>query len=211
MELETRFQHPFSMIVSGPSQAGKTNFVVNVLHSINELSTVVPAKVYWCYSEYQPDYSKIALLPNVELIEGVPPLDVLKGGIGPKLVILDDLMDEVSKNSLLTTLFTRGCHHWNLSCIHIVQNAFYTNTRNARINASYLVLFKSPSDQLQVANIARQMFPGRAAYFMDAFHDATSEPYGYLLVDLTQNTPDHLRLRSGIFPEQTLIAYLPKV
>ena len=36
---------------------------------------------------------------------------------------------------------------------------------------------------------------------IEAFKNATSAPYGYLLIDLKQETDDKLRLRTGISPE----------
>jgi len=59
---------------------------------------------------------------------------------------------------------------------------------------------KNPSDRLQIKNLGRQLFPG-SKHFEESFADATSKPYGYLLIDLTQTTPDNMRLRSNIFHE----------
>jgi hypothetical protein len=122
-------------------------------------------------------------------------------------VVLDDLMAEGSKSKDLSTLFTRGVHHWGISLVFIVQNIFLGGLRTARINAHYLVLFKNPSDRLQVATLARQLYPKRSSQFLDAFHDATSEPYSYLFVDLTQNCPEQLRLRTRIFPQELTMVY----
>ena len=43
-----------------------------------------------------------------------------------------------------------------------------------------------------------------------AFTNATSAPYGYLLIDLKQETDDKLSLRTGIFPEDVQYVYLRK-
>ena len=107
-------------------------------------------------------------------------------------------------------LFVKGSHHWNLSVIHIVQNAFYEGLRSARINAQYLFLMKSPSDQLQIQTLARQLFPRNQKYMTESYHDATSNAHGYLLVDMNQYTPDNLRLRTNILPDQLQIVYVAK-
>jgi hypothetical protein len=210
MDTTLKFKHPFSAIISGPSQSGKTSFTTKFLECVNELVTVPPKRIYYCYSEWQPSYNKIAALPNVQLLDGIPNLDELKNPEIPVLIVLDDLMSELSKSSTLTTLFTRGVHHWSISCIHIIQNLFFQNTRTARINASYLVLFKSPSDKLQISTLARQLYPSRARMFLDIYHDATAQAYGYLVVDLTQMTPEQLRLRTAIFPNEKVIIYMPR-
>ncbi len=54
------------------------------------------------------------------------------------------------------------------------------------------------------------MYPGHIKYVQEAFEDATSIPYGYIMVDLKQATPEHMRLRTQIFPGQTQYVYLRK-
>ncbi len=211
MEVDVRFRHPFSMVVSGPSFSGKSHTVSRFVEHASELMTCPPTRIFWHYTEWQPSYEKVAHLPNVELIEGVPDTARLKEEKGVKLCIMDDMMSELSKSDVLTRLFTRGCHHWDCSCIFISQNAFFSNMRNARINASYLMLFKSPSDKLQIANIGRQLYPGKSEFFMQSYNDATEKPFSYLLVDLTQTMNEQLRLRAKIFPSETLLVYLPKL
>ena len=43
---------------------------------------------------------------------------------------------------------------------------------------------------------------------IEAFKDATSVPYGYLLIDRKQETDDKLRLRTGIFPGDVQYVFL---
>ena len=102
-------------------------------------------------------------------------------------------------------LFTRGCHHWNISVINIVQNIFYKGLRTSRINAEYLVLMKNPSDRLQVQTLARQLFPHNSKYLLEAYNDATEKPFSYLLIDLTQATPEKFRIRANIFSPRPVV------
>jgi hypothetical protein len=44
------------------------------------------------------------------------------------------------------------------------------------------------------------MYPRRTEYFLEAFARATARPHGYMVIDMKQNTPDILRLRTFIFP-----------
>ena len=60
-----------------------------------------------------------------------------------------------------------------------------------------LVLFKNPRHVSQIYSIAQQMFPRNSTSMLQAFAAATSEkPHGYLLIDMKQQIPDRLRLRS---------------
>jgi hypothetical protein len=80
------------------------------------------------------------------------------------------------------------------------------------LNTHYLVLFKSPRDASQVATLARQMYPGKSRFVLEAFGDATKKPYGYLFVDLKPDTDDAYRIRTNIFPDdERQYAYVPKV
>ena len=196
--MDVRFRHPFTCIVAGPTQAGKTHWVKKLVENCQYLINPPPLQIYYAYAEWQKAYEKLPA--NVQLSEGLPDLSLLKSMPEiPKLLILDDLMAEMKKDKRLTELFTKGCHHSNLSCIHIVQNVFFEGLRTSRVNAQYLVLMKNPSDKLQAVNLARQLYPGRQKYFLDSYADATRYPYGYLLVDLSQQTEEDVRLRTNIF------------
>lgn len=175
--------------------------------------TPPPERILWAYAEWQEGYKDLADIPNLELVEGIPDLAALKQDRETrKLVICDDLMQDMAKqkNDELTNLFCRGSHHWNVGVVHIVQNLFYNNLRTARINSHYLVLMKNPSDRLQVMTLGRQLYPGQQKYFLDAFNDACSSPFGYILVDNEPTTDDQIRLRTCIFPGEQCYAYVPK-
>ena len=121
------------------------------------------------------------------------------------LVILDDLMNETDER-VTQLLFSKGSHHRNLSVVIIVQNLFGKNKEHQTIslNTHYLdlVIFKNTRDASQITSthMAKQMHPGKLKYVQESFKDATSSAHGYLLVDLCQDTPDYLRLRSNIPP-----------
>ena len=191
------FKFPFTMCVSGPTRAGKTELVKKIIMS--DLIEPAPEKVIWCYGEWQKGYEGLPC----EMHEGVPDLATLKADPTRKLLILDDLMTTI-KCKDLNAIFCQGSHHWNLSVIHITQNAFYGSMRTARINSHYLLLLKNPADKLQVMTLARQMYPKNQRFFLDAFEDATSKSFGYLLVDLEATTDDRLRLRTNIFAHPTV-------
>ena len=202
--MDTVWRHPFSAVVAGPSMAGKSSFVRRLIENRKEMIHPSPNRVYWCYAEEQPMYATLLADPDVTFVQGFPDISEAQGA----LLIFDDLMMESKDNPFLTALATRGCHHRNISCIQIVQNLFFGG-RTARINSQYIVLMKNPADKLQVATLARQLFPDNTKYFKEAYEDATRKPHGYLLLDLGQATPDHTRQRTCIFPGEVTIVYTP--
>jgi hypothetical protein len=70
-----------------------------------------------------------------------------------------------------------------------------------------MVVFKSPRDKTQISYLGRQMFPSNSKFIVEAFDDATSEPYGYLVVDLRPETPEEYRVRTRIFDNESTIVY----
>ncbi len=100
----------------------------------------------------------------------------------------------------------------DVSVMYLTQNIFFGGKQNRTIglNAHYLVLFRNPRDATQVAHLARQMYPGKSKFLVEAFKDATSEPFSYLLMDLKPDTEEKLRVRANVFPGEESCVYVPK-
>jgi len=114
------------------------------------------------------------------------------------LLILDDLMSET--NQLVAKVFTKISHHRNVSVVYLTQNLFDKNkyARTISLNAHYLVLFKNPRDATQFATLARQMYPNASKFAIEAYKDATSAPYGHLLIDLKPDQDERISRRNAV-------------
>ena len=201
-----KLKHPFTCIEAGPSGSGKTVFTTKLIENARDMIEPAPDRVLWCYGVYQSFFNETK---NVEFHEGLPNLDVFDGK-QRVLLILDDLMHETDDR--VSQIFTRVSHHKNLSVLYLTQNLFYGSKQNRTIslNSHYVVLFKNARDATQISHLAGQMYPGKSKFMIEAYQDATSNPFSYLLVDLKPDTEDRLRLRSNIFPGETPYVYLPK-
>ena len=198
--MDPRWKHPFTCIVAGLTGCGKTTFVARLLRNVPSMVNPAPEHVTWYYGEWQSAYENLDI-PNVRLEQGLPTVfDTGKRNV----VVLDDLMAET--DGRVTDLFTKKSHHSNTSVIYLVQNLFpkHKESRTISLNAQYMVVFKNPRDASQVTHLAKQMYPGRVKFVQEAFKDATNVPYGYLLVDLKQDTPEDMRLRTTILPDDTV-------
>ena len=206
--MDPRLKHPFTCVVAGPSSSGKTQFVFRLIRHADRLVNPPPEKIVYCYGEFQQTFLEF---PQVEFHEGLPDAGSFDGR-SRVLLIIDDLMNEADQN--VCNLFTKLSHHRNVSVVFITQNLFHRNkhVRTMNLNTHYAVLFKNPRDAGQVAILARQMYPGNSKFVVEAFRDATKEPYGYLLIDLKPETGENYRIRTNVFPDdERQYVHVPKV
>lgn len=206
--MDVRLKHPFTCTVAGPTISGKTQFVFRLIRHADEMIDPPPERILYCYGEFQPSFAEF---PQVEFHEGLPDVGRFDGRFRV-LLILDDLMNEADQN--VCNIFTKLSHHRNVSVVFVTQNLFHRNkhVRTMNLNTHYLVLFKNPRDVGQVAILARQMYPGKSKFLVEAFRDATREPHGYLLIDLKPETDESYRIRARIFPDDDRqFAYVSKV
>ena len=204
------FQHPFTCIIGGPTNSGKTVHMKRLIEHIDALVTPQIQEIIYCYALWQPEYVRIQQVNSrVKFEKGLPDFESFDVGVR-RLIVIDDMISEL--NSQIETMFIRGSHHLDMSICLITQNIFsrVKSFRNLSLNAHYLVCFKQPRDASQIMHLAKQFCPRNTKYVIDAFYKATQEPFGYLLFDFRQTTPEILRLRTKIFPGENLVVYIPK-
>lgn len=207
-------QCPFSMVVSGPSNSGKTHFVSSLIENADKIFSVKIDNLVYIYACWQPMFDHLLKICPINFIQGLP-TSLADDSILPvssnNLLIIDDLMNDACNNLEVQKVFTQYVHHRNLSCIYLMQNLFIQGkaSRTISLNTNYMVLFKNSRDTYQISLLARQMYPGNVRYFLQAFKDATSRPYGYLLIDFKAVTPDCFRLRADILSDRPVV-YIPK-
>jgi len=226
--MHTCFKHPFTMIVSGSTGSGKSEWVKNLLENLEEMVTYENEKhnqidlVFYCYGELNSNIinmqrkgfvnkGKTQVIVHNGLPNGGNEFIKQQARHGRMLLVLDDLM--VGMNQIfLDTIFTKGSHNWQMSVILITQHLFSRELKVARNNSHYLLLMRNPAGALQIRTLATQLFPSKSKYFLESYSNATKENFGYLLVDIHPSTPDILRLRTHIYyntGEKTIV-YIPK-
>jgi len=203
------FKTPFSCQVVGSSQSGKSSFLRDVIREKNRLFSSPPNRILFVYGVYQPLYDKIKD-ENVinEIIfhkyEENKPIINQVGQPPPDLLILDDLFTELSNDKSLLHIFTKYAHHFNMSTF-LVQHFLYGRApimRQLSLNSQYICLFRNHRDVSAISTLARQLVPGKLDFLKDSYQDATSKPFGYLLVDLHPSTPNSFRFKTNIFRER---------
>ena len=201
------FKSPFTMIIVGATSSGKTQWVKKFIENSQKLLAPPPRHILYCYSEIN---NVVLALKNkgVEIFQGVPSKELIAEKAKPLLLIIDDLMLNMDTN-YLDLLFTRGSHNWDVNVVFITQALYGKNIRTARANSHYIVLMRNPQAKQNIRTLGIQLFPGKLKYFMEAYEDATSKLYSYLVIDTHPNTPDAERLSTKIFPTERTIFYLP--
>jgi len=208
------FKHPTTILVAGPTQAGKTEFVIQLLREKSYLLTPEPDCIHWAFGQKNEKQMAAvqAIDSSITFSEGFPDLNCFDSSKN-NLLILDDLMDEIGKSQECSNLFTRGSHHNNITVIGIIHNLFNQQKfmRTLSINTRYYILLKSPRDLQQIATFGRQIFPQYKNFLVSALDQATQmHDFGYLVVDLHTQTPDSLRVCTGIFHHQIPVYFIPQ-
>ena len=199
-----QIKHPSTIYVAGPSGAGKTYFIRDLLEFHMQTFSGVNnniINVIWAYGKWQDIYSNKLKNVNFKYVEGIPDEEDIMGW---DIIVIDDLMAELKNSKFVLDLFTKGSHHNRQTVILLTQNLYHKGpiVRDLNLNSHYLIIFKSPRDKMQIMTLAKQIYPKNSSFFMSAYEQATLLPHGYLLVDFKQDTPENLRLRTRVIPTE---------
>ena len=108
------------------------------------------------------------------------------------LLVSDESCEEIRNSKAFVDIATDGRHR-GLTTIYIKHNLFHQSKlgRDVELQNTHIVLFKSPRDVMQGSRLSAQL--GLGSELVDSYRDATSVPYGHLLIDLSPRTDDRLR------------------
>ena len=191
----------------GPSETGKSQLIHNWL----KVGLFQPRfdKIYFFYQHSQPLYDVMQTeIENLEFVQGenFEFIDSLKNKGTKFLLIFDDSCEEICNSKTFVAIATAGRHR-GLSTIYIKHNLFNQSKlgRDVELQNTLIVLFKSPRDVIQVTTLSTQLRLG--SELVDWYRDATSVPFGHLLIDFSARTDDRLRYcsNSGSVPSKFYI------
>lgn len=188
------------MILSGPSNSGKSTICYNLIRYRNEIiQSNVNLRVRYHIPINHKIYAPQDLKNEISFFEGLPEFDLIDEQC---LIIIDDFGNGI--NNEIVDAFTRFSHHKGISIVLVTHNLFpQTNGnlfRTASLNSGYFLITKNYRNKQQIGVLATQIHPQKRKSVISCFEDAIKRPYGYLCVDCTQETDDALRWRTNIFP-----------
>ena len=179
--------------VAGPSETGKSQLIYNWL----EIGTFQPKfdKIYFFSQHSQPLYDVMQKeIENLEFLQGVNSefIDSFKKNGTKYLLIFDDYCEEIWNSKAFVDIATAGRHR-GLRTIYIKHNLFHQSKLggDVELQNTHIVLFKSRRDVMQVTTFSTRL--GLGSELVDWYRDATTVPFGHLLIDLSPRTDDRLR------------------
>jgi len=187
-----KFYANTNIIVIGASSTGKTTTVLQILKL--RLIEPFPPNIIYLFGARQPfmdDWNTTKTNPKIDFYEGLQ-LDVIQNYQGPKILIIDDLMMEQSKE--LTQHFIAGSRHSQTTTIYISHRVFL-NDSNYRIlsnNCSYMILLKSKRNRAEIARLAKQVLGAESSRLMEGYKSIMSEDYGSVLLSFHNKVPEEL-------------------
>ena len=133
-------------------------------------------------------------------------IDWLKNNGTKYLLIFDDSCEEICNSKAFVDIATTGRHR-GLSTIYIKHNLFHQSNlgRDVELQNTHIAHFKSPRDVMQVTTLRTQL--GLGSELVDWYRDATSVPFGHLLLVLSPRTGDRWRYcrNTGSIPSKFYI------
>ena len=105
-------QHPFTMMLAGPTGSGKTYWMKQLLERARIMIKPRPERIIWCYKRWQPMFDEMKqTIKNIFFVQGIPEdmnSDSFIDTRYPSMIILDDLMrDATSSKRRMRTLCGR--------------------------------------------------------------------------------------------------------
>jgi hypothetical protein len=215
-QVPVKMSSPSCSVIFGATGCGKTQFTRRLLLHRDQIFDHPIEKILYCYTAFQPIFDAMEKdISRIEFHQGLPSeqfLNEFTHDGGHYVCVLDDLQNAVVASPDMERLFCITSHHKNVNVLFLVQNLYAPgkHARSVALQAHYLIAMKSLRDRAQLAHLSRQVF-GKSRIIPEVFDDVAKEAkYPYLLIDLAPHSDDRFRLRSHIFPGDTMVVYRVK-
>ncbi len=204
---DARIRVPSNILISGPTMAGKSTWIINWLDNREKLISKPIHTVLWCSGHedtklYENLVTRYGALIKFQV--GLPSeADVELLRSRNSMLILDDLMQSSFQSEAVLKLFTQITHHYELLTILVLQNLFASGKHRLTIcrNSQYLCLFNNVLDKTIFTILGNRFIPkgGGALLTEILMRGLEHDPYYYIFIDAHVLTSDKSRIRSDIF------------
>ncbi len=221
---------PSRMVIAGPSMTGKSQFILMLMKNREIIYDANFSRIIYCiprnsmhlHQGYLEEMKKYC--SHLEVIEGLPDLTELRilEDKTPKIIFVDDQMDQFLASPKMLDLVCRVSHHTNTSVCYTMQNVFHASkhARSFMRQTSEKVIMFSKTDNLVLSILSRQIFPNNPDFLQKCFEwislNKGKAPLKYLFIDSSTLSllPFNAIVRSFIFgqgeEETEPIYFFPK-
>lgn len=212
---DMKFETPCAICITGPSQCGKSTFIVKLIKNRNQMFNQSFQRIIYCQPanlcvRNNPIFEEILKeFPTAELVSGLPDISklFLDMDSSPKCVIIEDLMAELLNSPEMVHLFTVQIHHNNLTVLCTLHNHYY-NSRFAKSlsrNIGYKIFFYNRLDLRELKMISMQI-SNNPNFLIECFNFLMKkflDSNAYVLIDGSfQSKMKSMFVRSHILPNQ---------
>ena len=207
-----RMRVPFSCLISGKSQCGKTELLLTILSQWRYITTdhsgTYTKKLYWFYGTASIEQTNrvrqiFEEYRNEDGLGGHTDTDLqfvkvhtfkdenvrmMLNEIHTAIVVFDDLMNEMCGDELISNFFSRECHHRKLCIFHVWQNLFPHKRFAVTLsrNTQYKIVFENPEMRQQLNTLFVNMYPHdyKRIYqkIMDFFHSEAPSQFPFVMI-----------------------------
>ena len=202
-----------SLLVVGSTNVGKSVFVERLL-ATPQLWEGKADNIMYCYAIENETAKRLSEKnSNIILHKGVPenlgnPRQLFPQG-GNSILIFDDLQTQLESSRDYTQLLSVGNHHCGIFTI-CIGHSLFAESKERRLQCphySQICLMQNRRCFHQIANLARQLGQN-PALVQAAYKDACSQRFGYLILDVRNETPPELSVITNVFCEKNSPCYV---
>ena len=195
------FAEPARIMISGTSGAGKTTLLCKLVLAYEFKFDIILV----CGSKNHQLENIKEIKDKLFIREEITnPFDYKINENTSILYVLDDCFEQANKSEIVSKVFTAG-RHKKCSTIFLVQNLMGNGPqrRTISLNCTHFIFLRQ-RDIRQIQYIAREIYGKKLAEeFANNYKEIiTGNPHSYVLVDLSNTTPEPLRIRGNLFGEQ---------
>jgi hypothetical protein len=187
------FKPPLNIIMFSMSGAGKTFLTLDMIEKREKLFTEKFVEIYYVYSIYNPRFEKIK---NVKFLKDEIP-NLPSDGQHRLLVCDDVILNNVILDKLMYIFMVAGNNKKITTCLLLQDIHMNRKMRSISLNAHVFIIFKHMRDSSSINSLFSQMYLP-TAYLKKAYKLATEETRGYLVINLSTNINNLLRVSSNI-------------
>lgn len=207
------FHNPFTCMIAGPSQSGKTCLTSRIIKNSHWLYSEKPNGVFYFYNKVKPTDAYLRSCGAV-FIEGMPDMKWLQNMHAKQgdnmTVVIDDQAMHIGEDQ--AELFTVGCSRFNANIIFITQNLYMSNRKGASTlskNCFYLFIMRNPRELGTLRTFFSQQ-PENTQDLMQYATEACARPYSYIFINSHQKTNPAHRHMTNLFGENAKLRF-PKL